>query len=83
MIGPVKTIDYLTHVSFMLPCPRLIENKCMVHKKLNRPQTCKDFPISIVDDSIVINAGCFAVKEGKMFPYIKKLQVKGAKIIMA
>jgi len=82
IIGSVETIDYMTHVSFILPCPQLIDNKCMVHNKRNRPQVCKDFPISEYNDQVIISMGCLAVRENKLFPLIKKLKMKGIKVVM-
>ncbi|PLW79548.1 hypothetical protein C0585_07180 [Candidatus Woesearchaeota archaeon] len=82
IIGPVETIDYKTHISFILPCPQLIDNKCMVHRKNNRPQVCKDFPIATHNGSVIISTGCLAVRENKLFPLIQKLKLKGIKVLM-
>lgn len=53
-------------------CPALRENKCLIHKNILRPKTCKDFPIFIVGNEIKISSRCPAKSEGKFFEFEKK-----------
>jgi Fe-S-cluster containining protein len=62
-------------------CPRLIDNKCSIHKHPNRSSTCKKFPIFIIDKTIKVSTRCPAVKQGKLYPYIHKFIKMGYKIL--
>jgi Fe-S-cluster containining protein len=55
-------------------CPSLdtTELKCTIHKKLIRPQPCKDFPVFIKEGSVILSSRCPAVRNGFFFPYEKK-----------
>lgn len=64
------------------PCPSLNEKyECIIHKKKNRPQACKEFPLFIKGKKIILSPRCLAVKEGKFYPYIIKFKELGYKIL--
>lgn len=61
-------------------CPRLVDNKCTVHKDPKRPSTCDKFPVFVREDSIRLSPRCFAVKTGMMYPFVHKFKELGFKI---
>jgi len=62
-------------------CPRLVEHMCTIHKKRNRPSACKEFPIFITGNTVLISSRCPAVKENKLYPYIKQWKKMGCNIM--
>lgn len=63
------------------PCPSLLNDfSCSIHSKKNRPQACKDFPLFVKGKSLMLSPRCLAVRQGKLYPYIKKLLALGYKI---
>jgi len=64
-------------------CPSLAEDyMCRIHLNKNRPNTCKEFPMFLSGNKIILSPRCLAVREGKFFPYIKKLQKLGYSLII-
>lgn len=63
-----------------MPCPALIDYKCTIHNKRNRPKACKEFPIFIEGNKIRLSARCPAVREGKLYPFVHKLVSTGYKL---
>ena len=61
-------------------CPSLKGNKCLIHKSRLRPKTCGDFPIYIVDKTVMISGSCTAARAGMFYPYIKKFMKLGYKV---
>jgi len=63
-------------------CPQLKDSKCLIHKNPQRPSTCNSFPIFINEDKkeIRLSPRCFAVKENKLYPYIRQFLELGFKI---
>ncbi len=61
-------------------CPMLKDFGCMIHKKRNRPLACREFPLFLKDNKIILSSRCPAVKENKLFPYVKKLEALGYKV---
>ena len=58
-------------------CPMLKDFKCTIHKNKNRPEACKQFPIFIEGKTIRLSQRCPAVKEGLLYPFIKKMISQG------
>ncbi|MBU0471569.1 MAG: YkgJ family cysteine cluster protein [Nanoarchaeota archaeon] len=58
-------------------CPKLQNNKCLIHNRKDRPQTCKDFPIYLKNDVIMFSSKCAAVQANQFFPYMRKIISKG------
>lgn len=63
------------------PCPAFDGEKCSIHKKKNRPKVCKEFPIFIEGKNIYTSRRCPAVKEGKLYPYLREFIMHGYNII--
>ena len=59
-------------------CSAIKDNKCQVYDK--RPKICRDFPLFIEGKIIMASPGCPAVREGKLYPYIKRLLMEGFKL---
>ncbi len=66
-----------------LPCPSLKENKCSIHTSRKRPKTCRDFPIFVKDDMVLLSPRCLAVRMGLLYPYVKRLMMLGYRVIKA
>jgi Fe-S-cluster containining protein len=62
-------------------CPRLVDNKCTIHKHPNRSLTCKKFPIFVFAKSIKLSNRCLAVREGKLYAYIHKFKKMGYQVL--
>lgn len=62
-------------------CPQLKDFKCSIHQNPRRPQTCKDFPIFILDNKIKISSRCLAKKENKFFEFEKEAKKLGFEIV--
>jgi Fe-S-cluster containining protein len=63
------------------PCPSLKEDfRCMIHKNPKRPKACKEFPVFIRDNTLHLSSRCLAVKQGLLYPYIKKILSMGYKL---
>ena len=66
-----------------LPCPSLNSDfTCKIHKKRNRPQACKDFPLFIKGNLIILSSRCLAVKQNLFYPFIRRLQLLGYKLVV-
>ena len=65
------------------PCPSLFDYKCLIHKKKNRPDACKQFPLFIEGCLIKLSPRCPAVKEGLFYPYVSQLLRLGYKVVKA
>ena len=61
-------------------CPSLKDNKCTIHDNSLRPNTCKDFPIFIIGDTIKLSKRCYAVRDNKLYPHVHKFIELGYKI---
>lgn len=62
-------------------CPSLSGSKCTIHKDPSRPRTCDTFPIFINEETkeIRLSPRCFAVKENKLYPFIREASSLGYK----
>lgn len=63
------------------PCPCFIDGKCSIHKSSLRPKVCGEFPLFVQDGYVRASPRCPAVKEGKLYPYIRQLIDLGFKIM--
>ena len=62
-------------------CPALKKNfQCKIHKNVLRPLACKEFPIFVKEKEIHLSGRCLAIKQGKLYPYIKQWLNLGYKI---
>jgi Fe-S-cluster containining protein len=63
------------------PCPSLDIKTfcCKIHKSKLRPKPCREFPMFIEEDIIKLSPRCPAIRENKLYPYIKKLMKLGLK----
>ena len=67
-----------------LPCPCLGPDfMCKIHNNKKRPLVCKEFPLFIKGNHIILSSRCLAVKQDKFFPYIKKLMKEGYDMYIA
>ena len=62
-------------------CPSLKDFKCLIHKKRLRPKVCKEFPIFVGKKCVKLSSRCLAVRQGKLYPFIKEWKKMGVKII--
>ncbi len=62
-------------------CPSLGKNfKCKIHKNPFRPLACKNFPIYVQENRVMLCGRCLAVREGKLYPFIKQWLALGYKV---
>ncbi|MDP3918397.1 MAG: YkgJ family cysteine cluster protein [Nanoarchaeota archaeon] len=62
-------------------CPALCPDfKCKIHKSINRPSPCKEFPIFIKGNNVILSGRCLAVRQGKFYPYINQWTKLGLNI---
>lgn len=67
-----------------MPCPCLgADFGCRIHDKRKRPLACKEFPLFIKGNHIILSSRCLAVQQDKFFPYIKKLMKEGYDMYIA
>ncbi|MGV8169264.1 MAG: YkgJ family cysteine cluster protein [Candidatus Nanoarchaeia archaeon] len=63
-------------------CPNLQNFKCIIHKNPERPKTCKDFPLFIWKDKVImVTCECPAVRANKLYPYLSEFKKKGYKLV--
>lgn len=65
------------------PCPNLNGFRCMIHSNPNRPRACRQFPVFISRNTVMLSGRCLAVKEGKFYPFIAQWMMIGCKIIVS
>ena len=61
-------------------CPCLVNFKFKIYKNSNRPTACQDFPIFVEGKTIKLSNRCLAVKSGKFFGFVKKMNSLGYEI---
>ena len=68
--------------NFDVPCPSLDikDYTCNIHKSKKRPKACQNFPLFIEGKTIKLSPRCPAIRENKLYPFIKKLIMKGYKL---
>lgn len=76
-ISPKKEIQ----LNLKIGCPCFIDNKCSIHNKRNRPNICKEFPLFIKQNKIILSHDCPAVQENKLYPYLCKFKQMGFIIV--
>lgn len=63
------------------PCPSLSGLKCLVHGHKHRPQCCRDYPLFIEGNTVRLASRCPAVSLSMLYPYTKRLQQLGFRIL--
>jgi Fe-S-cluster containining protein len=59
-------------------CPCLQEDfTCKIHKSVNRPEVCRQFPFFVEGKEILLSPRCLAVKQGKFYKTVKLLMMQG------
>jgi len=56
-------------------CPNLINYKCTIHKNKARPKACKEFPLFIKGNTIIISEDCPAIN--KLYPFLAEFKRLG------
>jgi Fe-S-cluster containining protein len=69
--------------NFDIPCKSLDlkDFTCNIHKNKLRPKACRDFPLIIEENTIKLSPRCPAVRENRLYPYIKLLIKKGLRYV--
>jgi len=62
-------------------CPNLVEFKCIIHKNPDRPKACKEFPLFISENTIIVTEDCPAVKQSMLYPYLAEFKTMGYTLI--
>src|SRR3989344_1736458 len=68
------------------PCPSLNKDfKCNIYNNKLRPKACSNFPLFLdkKTKTALLSPRCLAVRVNLLFPYVKKLQGLGYKILEA
>ncbi|MFH0808314.1 MAG: YkgJ family cysteine cluster protein [archaeon] len=68
------------------PCPAVGRDKegrygCRIHSDLGRPKICKDYPIFIERDKVIVAAGCYAVYSGEIDGQLDMLESSGFEVV--
>lgn len=58
-------------------CPSLLNQKCTIHINRNRPLICKEFPLFIDGNKIIVSHDCPAVEDNRLYPYLRKFKKMG------
>lgn len=61
-------------------CPSLKDFKCMIHDSPHRSKTCADFPVFLIKNKLRLSPRCLAVKENKLYLYVKQLLALGYRL---
>jgi Fe-S-cluster containining protein len=62
-------------------CPNLINYKCIIHKNSKRPKACREFPLFISEDKIIITEDCPAIKANMLYPFLAEFKAMGFTLI--
>ena len=62
-------------------CPHLKDFKCKIHSNPLKPLACREFPLFIRNNTVLLSHRCLAVKTGLFYPYIKEFQTNGIRVI--
>lgn len=73
--------NFLLDLGNPINCPSQKNNKCSIHTNPNRPSACKEFPVFIWTEGIKLSNRCPAVREGKLYPFVRQFVKAGFKII--
>jgi Fe-S-cluster containining protein len=58
-------------------CPNLKEHKCIIHKDLGRPKACKEFPLFIFENTVIVTDDCPAVEQNQLYAYLAEFKSMG------
>ena len=62
-------------------CPNLVEYKCKIHKNPDRPNVCKEFPLFIHYNTIILTEDCPAVKDNQLYPFLAEFKAMGFTLV--
>lgn len=62
-------------------CPSLKDNKCIIHKDPLRPLACKEFPLFIRGNNLLVSQRCPAAKDNLLYPYIAEFKLMGFNLV--
>ena len=62
------------------PCPGLLDFKCTIHKKRNRPLACRQYPVFVDGKTVNLSHRCLAVKQNVFYPFIQQWEKLGYKV---
>ena len=83
-INAIKKINSEKYSLFLgdetKPCPGLLDFKCTIHKKRNRPLACKQYPIFVNENKVSLSHRCLAVKKGLFYPFINQWKKLGCNV---
>lgn len=84
--GVLKKLDdgrYSLHLGDRnISCPSLDKNfMCTIHKSKLRAQACRDFPLFMEGNMVKLSPRCLAVKNDKLYPYVRQLLGLGCKLV--
>jgi Fe-S-cluster containining protein len=59
-------------------CPKLNKFKCKIHKHVNRPKACREFPIFLWENKKVkVSERCPAARENLFYRYLAEFKSLG------
>ena len=79
--GTLKKLEngrFSMNMSIHDGCPSLKDMRCTIYK--DRPKTCANFPIFLINDTVRLSLRCPAVRENLFYYYEKELIALGYKI---
>lgn len=80
-VNPDKYSLYMGDYNF--PCPSLGKDfRCTIHKKKDRPDACKKFPVFVERNIVRLSERCLAVRAGKLYPFIALFKSIGCNVIL-
>ena len=62
-------------------CPRLKDNKCVIHSDKGRPDICREFPIFVRGRNVIFSHDCPAVQSNKMYAFEHKFIKNGYSLL--
>lgn len=70
-------------ISIVHDCPCLDHETilCRIYADKRRPKVCAEFPVLMHESTIIFSSRCLAVRENKLFGYMKELEMLGCRII--
>jgi len=72
-----KAGKFVLNIGNPASCPSLKDNRCLIHKNLDRNSACKDFPIFVSGKTVKFSERCPAVRDGKFYLYAHEFKKRG------
>lgn len=72
---------YSLSISQGCPCLDMETFMCKIYTDKNKPKVCDDFPISLNNNMAIVSSRCLAVRENKLFGYMKELELLGCNVV--